>query len=157
MYLSEKIHCVTALAASADTYDTSQVSDYISLKNYNSIMFVLMHGTGTTGTATITVAMASDASGTGATNIPFSYRRVTAVATSDVEGAMTAATASGFTTTAGSDQMYIIEVNGEELDNDKMFVALTATEVVNSPVKGAWLAILGEARYPGSTHLTAIA
>lgn len=157
MYLSEKIHPVVALAASADIYDTAQTTDYIALKNYKSCMFVIMHGTGTTGTATITVAMASDASGTGATNIAFKYRRVSAVGTSDVEGALTDATSSGFTVTAGSDQLYIVEVNAEELDADKPFIALTATEVVNSPVKGAILAILGEARYPGSVHLTAIA
>ena len=157
-YLSEKIHPVVALAASADIYDTAQTTDYISLKNYNSCMFVIQHGTGTTGTATITVAKATDAAGTGATNIAFKYRRVAAVGTSDVEGALTDATASGFATTAGSDQLYIIEVNAEEIaDGGYSFLALTATEVVNSPVKGAILAILGEARYPGSVSLTAIA
>jgi len=157
MNLSEIVHVVTAIAPNADLYDTAQTTDWISLKNYNSIMFVIQHGVGTTGTATITVKMASDASGTGATAIPFTYRRVAATGTSDVEGATTDATASGFTITAGSNQVYIIEVNAEELDNTKPFVALTATEVVNSPVAGAILAILGQARYPGSTHLTAIA
>lgn len=157
MYLSEKLHMVTAIAPNADLYDTAQTTDYISLKNYNSIMFVIQQGIGATGTATITVAMASDASGTGATNIPFKYRRVSNTATSDVEGAMTDATASGFTTTAGSNQIYLVEVNAEELDDGKPFVALTATEVVNSPVAGAILAVMGEARFAGSTHLTAIA
>lgn len=157
MNLSEKLHVVTAIAPNADLYDTAQTTDWINLKYFNSIMFVIQHGVGTTGTATITVKMASDASGTGATAIPFTYRRVAATGTSDVEGAITAATASGFTITAGSNQVYVIEVNAEELDNDKPFVALTATEVVNSPVAGAILAILGEARYPGDVHKTAIA
>ena len=66
-------------------------------------------------------------------------------------------TASGFTSTAGANQLYIIEVNAEELDSDSPFVSLTLTESANDPVDAGVLAILGEARYPGDTHLTAIA
>jgi hypothetical protein len=157
MYQSQLIHVVTAIAPNADLFDTAQTTDWLTMKNYDSLMFVIQIGVGATGTATITVKMASDSSGTGATAIPFSYRRVSATGTSDVEGALTDATSAGFTTTAGSNQVYIVEVNSEELDASKPFVALTATEVVNSPVAGAILAIMGEPRYPGSTHLTAIA
>jgi hypothetical protein len=157
MNQSELIHVVTALKPAADRYNTNPQTDYISLKDYKSVMFAVQHGSGASGTAVITAQMAEDASGTGATDIPFTYRRVAAVGTSDVPGAITAATAAGFTTTAGSDQLYLIEINAEELDSDSPFVALTLTEGVNSPVDGAVLAILGEPRYAGSTPMTAIA
>lgn len=157
MYQSEKLHAVVALAPSADIFDTTQTTDWIALKNYRSAMFILTTGVGATGTATAVAKMASDASGTGATAIPFKYRRVANHASSDVETELTDATASGFTTTAGSNQQYYIEVNADELDADKPFVAVTFTEVVNSPVLGSCVCLLGEARYPGSVHLTAIA
>lgn len=157
MYLSEQIHVVQALAPDADRFNANPQTDYISLKNYGTISFVLAIGAGATGTATITAQMAEAAAGTGATDIPFKYRRVAATGTSDVEGAMTDATDAGFTTTAGADQLYIIEVEAQELDSDSPFVALTLTEVANDPVDAGVLAILGEPRYPGSTHITAIA
>jgi len=127
------------------------------MKDYKSMVFVLMMGVGATGTATITLNASSDASATGAEAIAFNYRRVSAVGTSDVPGARTAATTTGFATTAGSSQLYEIEVSAEDLPDGKPFVALTATEVVNSPVLGAVLAVMGEARYAGATPKTAIA
>lgn len=156
-YQSENLHAVVVKAPNADIFDTVQSTTRINLKNYRSALFALLMGVGATGTATITVTQAQDSSGTGAVAMPFSYRRVADITASDVEGTRTDATASGFTTTAGSNQLYEIEVNAEELDADKPWVQVVMTEVVNSPVLGSVLAILGEPRYPGSTHLTALA
>lgn len=157
MYQSEKMHIVQALAPAADRYNTNPSTDWICLRDYKTITFIIQHGSGATGTAVVTANMAEDASGTGSTAIPFKYRRVSDVTASDVPGAMTDATASGFTITAGSNQLYYVEINADELDSDSPFVNLTLTESVNSPVDGAVLAVLGEPRYPGSVPMTAIA
>lgn len=155
--LTDKLHCVTGIAPNADLYDTAQTTDWLNMKDYKSMLFVIQHGVGTTGTATITVNAGTDASGSSPETIAFSYRRVAATGTSDVPGDRTAATTSGFAITAGSNQVYEIEVSADALPQDKPFVSLTATEVVNSPVAGAILAIMGEPRYPGATPQTAIA
>jgi hypothetical protein len=47
---------------------------------------------------------------TNSTAVPFHYKAITST---DIEGAYTAATTAGFTTTAGSSQLYIIEVDAE--------------------------------------------
>ncbi len=156
-YLSEQLHVVQALAPKDDLYEGSPQTDFISLKSYKSLMFVLEHGVGTTGTVVITVQNATDAAGTSPTDIPFRYRRVAATGTSDVPGALTEASATGFTTTAGSNQVYLIEVLAEELDEAKPFVAMTLTEGTDAVVAASVLAILGAPRFPGSTMLTAIA
>lgn len=157
MYLSELLHAVTALAPAADRYNGNPTTDWLNLKDYGTVTFVIQHGSGATGTAVVTANMAEDASGTGSTAIPFRYRRVSDVTVSDVPGAAAAATASGFTITAGSNQIYLVEIDASELDSDSPFVSLTLTESVNSPVDGAVLAILGDARYKGATPKTAIA
>jgi hypothetical protein len=157
MLQSEKMLAVQALAPAADRYNANPTTDWFCLRDYKSIMFIIQHGAGATGTAVVTANMSADAAGGTPTAIPFTYRRVADVSVSDIPGAVTAATASGFTITAGAGQLYLVEVNAEELDSDKPFVSLTLTESVNSPVDGAVLAILGEPRYPGSVMMTAIA
>jgi hypothetical protein len=113
--LNDIIHVVQALAPDADRYNADPSTDWINMADYGSIMFVINHGAGATGTITITANMAEDASGTGSTAIPYTYRRVSDTTSSDVPGARTAATASGFTTTAGANQLYIVEVSAKSL------------------------------------------
>lgn len=150
------IHVATVLAPVADAFDTAPVSSYINLKYYENVKFVVVKGIGTTGTSTITVERASDLSHTGLEAIPFKYRRTP---TGDTPGAWTDATAAGFTTTAGSNEQYEIEISGQlEGAADagaKSFVRVKATEVVNSPVAGAIVAICSGGRY--GTLKTAIA
>jgi hypothetical protein len=155
--LTDKLHAVQALAPDSDLFNGDPSTDWLNTKFYKSVLFVVAIGVGATGTATITANMAEDASGTGSTAIPFTYKRVADTTSSDVPGARTSATASGFTTTAGSNQLYLIEVDAEDLDSDSPFVNLTLTEGVDSPVDAGVTAILGEPRYAGDTAKTAIA
>lgn len=155
--LNDILHVVQALAPDADRFNSNPSTDWINLKNYKSVMFVVQIGAGATGTATITANMAENASGTGSTAIPFNYRRVADTTASDVPGARTAATSSGFTTTAGANQLYVIEIDADDVDGDSPFVNLTLTEVANDPVDAGVVAVLGDARYPGATPQTAIA
>jgi hypothetical protein len=120
------------------------------------------HGVGATGTATITVLAGSDAvtagtvGPTASTAIPFHYKAITST---DIEGAYTAATLSGFTTTAGSSQLYIIEVDIEavgSLTAGYQYIYLKFAEVVNSPVLGGVIAMCHGARYAQDIPATAV-
>ena len=135
--ISENLKMVKGISPSADMYDGDPVSDAVQLGKYEKAMFVIHQKTaGTnTGTATITLLASSDASATGAEAIAFKYRKMTN-GTSDTESDITAATTSGFTTTANEDTAYRIEINSAELPAGKPWVTLKATEVVNDPVIG---------------------
>lgn len=155
--LSEQIHVVQALAPDADVFAGTVNSDFINIEDYGSIMFVVNIGVGATGTTTLTVTTSDDASGTTTADIAFKYRRVSDTTSSDVPGGFTDATSSGFTTTAGSNQIYLIEVPNGSFDPDKPFIRVNGVEVVDSPIDGSILAILGAPRYGGNTMRTAIA
>lgn len=152
--LSENIKVVTGIAPLADVNNGDPTSDYFSLGKYGKCMAVLQLGVGATGTAAVTVNSASDSSGTGAEAIAFKYRRV---ASGDTAGDVTDATTSGFTTTAGGGEMYIIEFDAADLAEGKPWASITLTEGVDSPVLGSLLVLLGNPRYVGDDLPTAIA
>ncbi len=138
------------VAANEDLFNGDPASDVISMANYRSIIFLIAKNAGATGTATITVESCDDVTPSTTTAIPFTYRATTS---GNAAGAVTAATAAGFTTTAGADQLYEIEIDAADLGTDD-FVRLQCTEVVDSPVDGAIICILGGARY-GHEDVTA--
>lgn len=148
MMFPEDIHLVMGISPKTDIYDTNPTSEEVNLKNFLYALFILAQKTaGTnTGTATVTVEECSDGSGTGATAIPFVYRKKTTGA-SDTWGAWTAATASGFTTTANEDTIYQVKVKADALSESKPFVRMKLTEVVNDPVSGGVVIALLGARY----------
>ncbi len=130
-------HIVHGLAPVADAFSGTVRSDVFNMKNYNGCTFLIYKGVGTTGTSTITVNACDNTTPSNRTAIPFKYRANTS---SDTWGAVTVATTAGFTTTAGSNHMYEIIVDGDELgDTGYGYVELTATEVVDSPVLGGIL------------------
>lgn len=143
---SDDNRLVTLLAPDADLYGADPTTDYVSLENYEHLTAMIAHGVGATGTVVVTVLAASANDGTGATAIAFKYRKHTVVAT---QGAVTAATAAGFTIAAGSNQIAIIEVNADELPDGKPWVALDLNEGVDSPVDAAVIGILSKPRYAG--------
>jgi len=143
-----KHHIVTGLAPVADAFAGATVnSDAIDMKNYNHATFLVWKGVGTTGTSVVTVEACADAALTSPTQIPFTYRRKQD--SDDIWGALTAVTvpATGFTTTAGSAEMYAIEVNAADLGAYGPFVRLDMAESANDPVLGGILVILSEPRY----------
>jgi hypothetical protein len=85
--------------------------------------------------------------------IPFKYRVTVAGGT---PGAITDATAAGFTTTAGSNQIIEVEVAADALlASGYGYVQLKSVEVVASPLLGGILVEMLEPRNAGSTHATA--
>jgi len=153
MVFTERNHIVKGIDPVADAFAGSVASDVVNLKNYGHVTFLVYKGVGTTGTSTITVEACSDTTPTTTEAIAFKYRAYTS---GDTPGTLQTATASGFTTTAGSSQVYAIEVDAQDLaETGYNYVRLKATEVVDSPVVGAILAILSEPRYASGSLPTA--
>ena len=152
--LSEKIHFVKGLDPVADAFSGTVTSDVVSMEEYNRVAFLIVKGVGTTGTSTITVQASAANDGSSPTAVAFTYRRL--CNTSDVTGAVTAAATTGFTTTAGSSEMYIVEVDAAALPAGKPWVHCKAVEVVDSPVLGGIVVLLGEPRSGGASFASAI-
>lgn len=158
--LSQRVHWVKGIDAVADFNDTTQYTQSVNMKGYSKAVFIVHHGVGATGTATITVLAGDVAQAAGttvmtnSTAIPFKYKAITS---GDTEGAYTAATTSGFTTTAGSSQLYIIEVDAEEMgDTGYNYLQMKFAEVVNSPVLGGVIIGLHGPRYAQDVPATVI-
>jgi len=152
--LLNNLHAVKGLDPVADAFSGTSTSDVVSLANHGSAIFLIYKGVGATGTSTITVEACDDIVPTNTTAVPFFSKSITST---DVQGALTARTAAGFTTTAGSSQIYMIQVAAEEVANaGYSYVRLKAVEVVDSPVLGGIAIVLAAPRFGGSPTATEI-
>ncbi len=153
--LIQNVKIAQAYAPDADIYESGPNStDVLSFESYKSVTWVINEGVGTTGTAVITVDSCDNFTPSNTTAIAFRYKVIT---TQDTEGALTAAAAAGFTTTAGSNHCYLITVDASELDGTDSFVRMTMTEAVDAVVIAGVVSILSEPRYGGDSMPTAIA
>lgn len=156
--LFQDVHVVNVgnssfIATNVDIFNGNPGTDVINLGKYDQALWIIQKGAGATGTATITVESCDDVTPTTATAIAFNYWTCTS---GDTWSDMQTATSSGFTTTAGANQVYAIEVNSSELYSTNKYCRLKATETVNDPVYGGITCILGKPRYGGEVKLTAI-
>lgn len=144
-------HFVKGLDPVADALAGTVASDVVNLTNHNSAIFLIYKGVGATGTSTITVEACDDVTPSNTTAVPFYYKAITST---DVQGAVTAAAAAGFALTAGSSQMYAVEVNAQELMSaGYKYARLKAVEVVDSPVlAGIVIALTGPRMGPSATN-----
>lgn len=147
-------HWVKGIDPVADAFAGTVRSDVVRGGNHRSVTFLIYKGVGATGTSTITVEANDDVTPSNSTAIPFKYRACT---TGDTWGTLTDATTAGFATTAGSSQLYSIIVDTDELgDTGYKYLSLKAVEVVDSPVLGGILVMMGQARIAQATPATAI-
>ena len=137
----------------ADAWASSLGSDVVSLADYKHANFLLHEGVGASGAAVITVQSCDNTTPTTKTAIAFRYKQVT---TYDTEGDTTNATSSGFTTTVGGSNMYLVEVDDSELSGTDKYVRLLATESVNHPVISSCAIILTGAKWGGDDLRTTI-
>jgi hypothetical protein len=158
--LSQRVHFVKGIDPVADFNDTTQYSQSVNMKSYAGATVIVHKGVGATGTSTITVLAGDTAVAAGttvmtnSTAIPFHYKAITST---DIEGAYTAATTSGFATTAGSSQLYIIEVDAEAMGTlGYQYLQIKFSEVVNSPVLGGVVWMLHRGRYQQDIPATAV-
>ncbi len=163
--LMEALHFVKGKDPVADVFDNaiSPVSDVVSMRGYGNVLFVIHIGVGATGTQTLTVEACDNVTPSNTTAIVFWYREIT---TGDTEGAITKAAATGFTTTAGSSKIVLIEARAEDVAAASVnsavgneFVRLAqSAEPANSPVLGGIVIELGgtPSRYTEDVKATAI-
>lgn len=154
-HILEALHLVKGIDPVADAFAGTVTTDIVNMRDYAVAAFLVYKGAGATGTSTITVEACADNSGTGATAVPFHYRR--ACNTNDAHGAVTAATAAGFATTAGASEMYFVVVSADDLvSTGYAWVRLKAVEVVDSPVTGGIAILLDQPSRPLNHSATAI-
>ena len=141
----------------ADFVGTAVSTDVVSMAKYNKAYFQIFQGVGTAGTHTITVIPCDDATPNNETTaIPFRYK---IVSSTDTNAAWVAA--STLTTTAGSDQIWVIEVNAADLPIVSgvkyEYVKCIITAVDSTAVLGGCIVIMDEPRYAQDTSETVIA
>ena len=146
--ITEREKVVAALDPSADLYNTDPASDIFNMAGYNKCTFLLFQGpsTSNTGNATITVEAVDNVAGSNATALPFKYRKKAAGADA-TWGAITAATTSGFTTTANETTIYEIVIEDADLPESQQYVRAVFTEATDDPVTGSCIAMLTGGRY----------
>lgn len=152
--LTEQYHLAIGKSPVADFGDTALgTSDIVNMKNFHSFGAIIFWGVGTTGTQTITVEACDDVAASNTTAVPFKYRVITGgLDAGDTHGTLTQATAAGFTTTAGSHQIIVVETSAEEMgDTGKSYARVKLVEVANSPLLGGIILFQGKPRYDTTT------
>lgn len=143
MYIVDALHMFKGLDPVADAFTGTVYSDIVECLGAG-VLFVIYKGVGATGTSTITVEACDDTTPTNSTAVAFRYRTCT---TGDTWGSWTEATTTGFTTTAGSSQLYQIVVPAAELASEGYgYARLAAVEVVDNPVLGGILGMVYDLR-----------
>ena len=149
----ERSHFEMGLAPIADAFAGTVYSDVVNMKNHEAVRFVHFWGVGTSGTGTITVQACDDVTPSNRSAIPFRYRVTVA---GSAPGDWVLATSSGFTTTAGSNQMIEIEVHAGALAASGYgYVQTKQVEVVASARLGGILIEMLNAKFQGPTPITA--
>lgn len=136
MNILEGLHFVQGIAPVADAFSGTVTTDVVNVKG-EGVLFQIIKGVGATGTSTVTVLACDDTTPSNTTAVPFIYRSNTS---GDTWSAWSKATTAGFTTTAGSTQMYQIYCPSAELAEEGYgYAQLQAVESVDSPVLGGVL------------------
>ena len=141
------------LTAHEDIFNGTPTTDIVSMESYTEALFIIEKSAGGTGTAVITVESCDDTSATTATAVAFDYQVMTS---GNTWGSRTAATSSGFTTTAGANQCYKMWIRDDELSGTDKYVRMKATESANDPCDGAIVTVLFGSKYPQDPPAAAI-
>ena len=142
MTVPSDLHFVKGLDPVADAFDGTKYTDIIEVGG-DGIAFLIYKGVGTTGTSVITVEASSNVSAGAVAAVPFWYKRV-----GETDSGWTAATTSGFTTTAGSSDMYLIAAPKDVFGSSGYtYARLKAVESANDPVLAGIVAFVYGLRY----------
>lgn len=146
------VNAATAVTALDDFANGSPAMDVVNLGKYDRATWVYQQTAGNTGTLNIQVDSCDDVTPSTATAIGFDYWTVSGDTRSD----KLTATAVGYTTVAGSDQMVIVEINSSELSGTDKYARVQITEVTNDPVSASCLCIMSKGRVVSEVPPTAI-
>lgn len=155
--MMERLHAAKGIDPVADGFAGTVYSDVYSLRDHGRILFVVYVGVGTTGTSTITVEACDDVTPSNTSAIAFWSREITAT---DVQGAITRQASTGFTTTAGSSKIVLVEADAKDLASSGYgFIRAKLVEVANDPVLGGIMVLLdgGPGRYQEDVSATVLA
>lgn len=156
--LFQEIHVVNAMpsghqAAYEDIFNGSPNTDVVNLGKYNKALWIIQKAAGDTGVARISVESCDDVTPSTATPVAFSYWTCTS---GDTFSDMNEATSYGFTTTAGANQMYAIEINDCELSGTDQYARLATDETTDGACDGTITCIMGGPRFMHEVKPTAI-
>lgn len=141
------------VASYADYTTGNPATDVVNMSKWDEALFLVVKGSGAVGTATITVEACSNTTPSATQAIVFDYWTCTSV---DTWSDMSTATAAGFTTTAGADQVYAIRVKAIDLYSTYKYVRLQFTEVDSTACDGTVICILTKGRYIHEVPATAL-
>ena len=152
----EQFHAGKGLDPVADAHAGGVASDIVNMSAWGKCTYLVYRGVATGGTAapTYTVEACDDTTPSNTSAVAFHYRKVDST---DIEGEITEATATGFQATAGSSKVDIIEVSASALAaSGYKYVRLAIAETVNDPVVSAVLILLSEPRHRGGIAPTVL-
>lgn len=158
MFLDQEVHVVILAVPVAIVNGTAVKSDYVALKNYSCVEFIIPFGHVTGDDGVLYVYEAQDASGTNATKRAFKYRMTSAVLTDSVGAVTAGVAASGATVaTTNTTKTWIIDVDNSELTDTYPFLCVEYDGGAStSDVDWAVIAIL-KPRFPQTTNISAVA
>ena len=140
----KEVHYIQGIVPVADAFAGTVTTDIFEVLGQGA-WFMLVKGAGAAGLSVITVLACDDTTPSNTTAIPFTYRVQT---TSDTWGAWTQATTTGFTTSAGADQLYEIYADSAYLaETGYGYVKLVAIESNDDPVTGCVICGVTQLRY----------
>jgi len=152
MELIGKVHIVP-LVFPQDVTTTGPTFDIVGLKKWNHVTILVMTGTNSKG-CTLTLEECDNVTPSNDTAIAFNYRKMS---TSDVWGALTAATSSGVTIADGDDNcVYAIELDAAELSDGYAYVIPKLSNPASGNNYFAAIAILSEPRFAEDVPSTVI-
>lgn len=120
MIFSEQYKIVNALFP-VNATGAAKSSDWLCLKNYHHVAFIISFGVSLVGTPAITLDQATDVAGTGSKTLGFSNIWVNATAATNDVLTKTAVTSDTHSKTAVSNQVFVVEVDADSLDLDNDF------------------------------------
>ena len=138
-------HTVNLIPPVANAFGGVVVTPPINMKSWGHASFLLHGGVGAVGTAQVTIEACSDITPTNVTPIGFFYQECI---NGDTFGPIIQAPITGFTTSAASNKIYKIEVDGISLASTGFgYVRLKSTENVVGSIIGSVIAVLTEGRF----------
>lgn len=141
--LLENLRVVNALPPVANAFAGTVYPTGINISGIGKLFFIIQKGVGTTGTTTVQVVAGDDGSPLTESAVTFNYQRI--ASNNTTIGAVTKATTSGFLTTAGSSDTYIIEVDAQALaSSGYKYAHLKMVEGTASAVLGGVIALAAD-------------
>jgi len=145
-------HYVKGIVPAVNIFAGTIYSQVVNLKYYGAVEFIVFRGVGATGTALFTVEACKDLAASQVAPVEFSVVRVNP---GDTHSAPVFVTS--YTTPAGGSDVIIIKIRAAALASSGWtYARLKSVEQTVSPVSGAILIRMEEARYGQTAAMTGV-